>query len=88
METATDPYATLRSVYLQNRQTEIQGDLGGKDRPLPDFDDPGAAAQPDPAKAEPSKDGPPKDSVPDPKLTEPQGVAPVAPRRLFRRSRR
>jgi phospholipid-binding lipoprotein MlaA len=52
MDTATDPYATLRSVYLQNRQSEIDGDLGGKDRALPDFDDPQAP----PAKAE---DAPP-----------------------------
>ena len=39
MDTATDPYATLRSAYLQNRQSEIEGELGGKDRALPDFDD-------------------------------------------------
>ncbi|MEO6340011.1 MAG: VacJ family lipoprotein [Caulobacteraceae bacterium] len=40
--TATDPYATLRSLYLQNRQSTIGGgqiDL----QALPDFDDPGAA---------------------------------------------
>lgn len=39
--TATDPYATLRSVYLQNREAEIKGEIGGKE-PLPDFDDPGS----------------------------------------------
>lgn len=38
-DTATDPYATLRSVYLQNRQAEIKGEIGGKE-PLPEFDDP------------------------------------------------
>jgi phospholipid-binding lipoprotein MlaA len=38
---ATDPYATLRSVYLQNKQSEIQGeeaaplDLPSFDAPLP-----------------------------------------------------
>lgn len=40
--TATDPYATLRSLYLQNRQSQVGGgeiDLNA----LPDFDDPGAA---------------------------------------------
>jgi phospholipid-binding lipoprotein MlaA len=36
--TATDPYATLRSVYLQNRQAEIRGQIGGKE-PLPEFDE-------------------------------------------------
>lgn len=40
-QTSTDPYATLRSYYLQNRAAEVA------DRPadipaLPDFDDPGA----------------------------------------------
>ncbi|HWE45978.1 MAG TPA: VacJ family lipoprotein [Caulobacteraceae bacterium] len=63
METATDPYATLRSVYLQNRQSEIEGDLGGKERALPDFDDPPAAAP----------------ATPDPKLTGEASVAPVSP---------
>ncbi len=50
--TATDPYATLRSLYLQNRQSTIGGgqiDL----QALPDFDDPGAA--PAPAAAPPAK---------------------------------
>jgi phospholipid-binding lipoprotein MlaA len=35
---ATDPYATLRSVYLQNKQSEIEGGAGPAD--LPDFDSP------------------------------------------------
>jgi phospholipid-binding lipoprotein MlaA len=41
-ETSTDPYATLRSYYLQNRQAEISGksaDIGT----LPDLDSPEAA---------------------------------------------
>jgi phospholipid-binding lipoprotein MlaA len=40
-ETSTDPYATLRSYYLQNRQAEITGkvaDIGA----LPDLDSPEA----------------------------------------------
>jgi phospholipid-binding lipoprotein MlaA len=44
--TATDPYATLRSLYLQNRQATIAG--GKVDvEALPDFDDPGEGAAPD-----------------------------------------
>ncbi len=35
---ATDPYATLRSVYLQNKQSEIDGDTAPLD--LPSFDAP------------------------------------------------
>jgi phospholipid-binding lipoprotein MlaA len=35
---ATDPYATLRSVYLQNKQSEIDGGAGPAN--LPDFDTP------------------------------------------------
>jgi len=44
-ETSTDPYATLRSYYLQNRQAEITGqaaDVGA----LPDLEDPGASPAP------------------------------------------
>lgn len=42
---STDPYAALRSFYLQNRQAQISGgkiDLNA----LPDFDDPDAPAPP------------------------------------------
>jgi phospholipid-binding lipoprotein MlaA len=46
---ATDPYATLRSVYLQNKQSEIQGG-GVPVQSLPSFDDP-APAPPPPASA-------------------------------------
>lgn len=38
--TAVDPYATLRSVFLQNLQSEISGDASKG--ALPAFDDPGA----------------------------------------------
>ncbi|MDR3513130.1 MAG: VacJ family lipoprotein, partial [Caulobacteraceae bacterium] len=44
---ATDPYATLRSVYLQNKQGEIEGG-GVPVESLPSFDDP---ATPPPAPA-------------------------------------
>ena len=39
---ATDPYATLRSVYLQNKQSEIDGT--GAPADLPSFDEPAPAA--------------------------------------------
>ena len=41
---ATDPYATLRSVYLQNKQSEIDGDSAPLD--LPSFDAPAPTAAP------------------------------------------
>ena len=41
--TATDPYATIRSAYLQNKQSQIKGGDTSLDT-LPDFpDEPGAA---------------------------------------------
>jgi phospholipid-binding lipoprotein MlaA len=57
---AADPYATLRSVYLQNKEGEVRGD-----RPplqdLPSFDEPAPAApaQPATAGATPVEDAPP-----------------------------
>jgi phospholipid-binding lipoprotein MlaA len=41
---ATDPYATLRSVYLQNEQSLIDAGKPLIDQPLPDFGDPGQNA--------------------------------------------
>jgi phospholipid-binding lipoprotein MlaA len=40
---AADPYATLRSVYLQNKEAEIRGESAPLER-LPTFDDTGPAA--------------------------------------------
>ncbi len=78
-DTATDPYASLRSAYLQHRQAEIEGELGGKDRPLPDFDDTPVAA-PAPAPADGTKPDPePKDAPPDPKVGPQASVAPGLP---------
>jgi phospholipid-binding lipoprotein MlaA len=42
MADATDPYATLRSVYLQNQQSQIDGDDAESVPALPDFDTPPA----------------------------------------------
>jgi phospholipid-binding lipoprotein MlaA len=44
---ATDPYATLRSVYLQNKQGEVDGE--GAPANLPNFDEPAPTAAPAPA---------------------------------------
>jgi phospholipid-binding lipoprotein MlaA len=45
--TATDPYASLRSFYLQSRQSEVMG--GVLDiKALPDFDDSAATPSPPP----------------------------------------
>lgn len=57
---AVDPYATLRSVYLQNKQGEIEG--GTVPAALPDFDEPA------PADNEPSS----APSMPDPPAVPPQ----------------
>ena len=40
---ATDEYATLRSLYLQNRQAQIRGEAVDVNA-LPDFDDPGSTS--------------------------------------------
>ena len=60
LSTAVDPYATLRSAYLQNKQGEITGEAVPLD--LPPFDEPGpspapkaaAPAHPDSGAARPS----------------------------------
>lgn len=52
MSNATDPYATLRSVYLQNDESEINDAPAGAVPALPNFDDspmPPAAAPPSPS---------------------------------------
>lgn len=37
---AVDPYATLRSVYLQNKKGEVEGESEGVPEELPSFDEP------------------------------------------------
>lgn len=49
---AVDPYATLRSVYLQSRESEIRGDDALPD--LPELPEPEAMAPPDPTVPPPS----------------------------------
>ncbi len=74
---ATDPYATLRSVYLQNQQSKIDDSSSATPAALPDFDEapaspastpappsPAPSATPTPAPAEPAP--PPAASAPAP----------------------
>jgi phospholipid-binding lipoprotein MlaA len=49
--TSTDPYATLRSFYLQNRAATIRGEAGGAGEALPDFDLPEEPTADSPAPA-------------------------------------
>lgn len=46
LETATDPYATLRSAYLQRRAALVR-EATGEAQALPDFDDTPPAASPE-----------------------------------------
>lgn len=52
LSTAVDPYATLRSAYLQNKQGEIDGE--GMPLELPAFEEPGLAPAPAPVPAAPA----------------------------------
>lgn len=74
---AADPYATLRSVYLQNKEGEIHGQVVPLEG-LPSFDDPGAPPAPQPATAGavPVEDPPPLETS----AVEPStaGATPVA----------
>jgi phospholipid-binding lipoprotein MlaA len=80
-ETSVDPYATLRSFYLQNRQAEITGktEIG----PLPEFDDTAPPSEtpsaPPPAPpTTPSADEAspaPEPDVPPPPARQPAGSA-------------
>lgn len=65
MSDAVDPYATLRSVYLQNVQSQInEGQPDAAPQPLPDFDEaapapaPGASATAAPASPAPTSPAP------------------------------
>jgi phospholipid-binding lipoprotein MlaA len=69
-ETSVDPYATVRSYYLQNRQAEITGaaEIG----PLPVFDETTPPPGPAPDVASPTPEAPPP-------ATPPRGSACLAP---------
>lgn len=59
---STDPYASLRSLYQQNRQVQIQdaiaGQTGSATPALPDLDDPDATQKPAPAGSNAPATGP------------------------------
>ena len=61
--TAVDPYATLRSAYLQNKQGEISGE--GIPLNLPSFDEPGPPLAPEPVPPARTGAGPSKPSRPE-----------------------
>jgi len=70
---AADPYATLRSVYLQSREAQIRGENAAPE--LPPIDEPAPSAAPS-ASPSPSAQGPASLSDPAPRATEPN-IGPV-----------
>ena len=61
---AADPYATLRSVYLQSREAEVRGESTGP--VLPPLDDPGPAPAATQSPPGPSADAAPMMTAPTP----------------------
>jgi len=75
--TSTDPYASLRSFYLQNRQAEITGKAVTIEN-LPDFDEPAPGAKPGtPPAPKPDATPPPETPKPTPQAS---ACAPAAER--------
>jgi phospholipid-binding lipoprotein MlaA len=70
----TDTYATLRSLYMQNREAEIRGDAELKLEDLPDFGD--ADIQTSPSDVAPAAPGAPE---PPPEPAQPAAPAPTSP---------
>lgn len=77
LQTSTDPYATVRSYYLQSRQAEITGKAVDIEA-LPDFDTPSTAP---PASKSPSGRAPTSQSQPAAPTASPSGEAETPPRR-------
>lgn len=84
---ATDPYATLRSVYLQNEQSQVDAGRPNAEPPLPDFEEdapakPGAPQAPTPAtppaaaEAPAAPDSAPPTAAPSPAPAPPTAAAP------------
>ncbi len=69
---ATDPYATIRSAYLQNQQSLVNGD-SEKVQSLPDFDDATSPSSPAPPPAAPDPKPSAENAAPtaDPPRAEP-----------------
>jgi phospholipid-binding lipoprotein MlaA len=77
-QTSTDPYASLRSYFLQNRQAEVTGKEVTIEN-LPSFDEPPAATPPKPQATSPQ----PPTAAPSPQpqaAAAPQACAPPAER--------
>ncbi len=72
---AADPYATLRSTYLQSREAEIRGETALP--PLPDIEGPGEAS-PSSAPATPAPDAAPRPASATPQPPGPPGGPPSA----------
>jgi len=78
MESATDPYATLRSVYLQNQQSKIDGGDSTTLPALPDFDEPSAPSPKPDGKPDAKPDAPAAGPQTPPGPTAPPAAAPTA----------
>jgi phospholipid-binding lipoprotein MlaA len=68
---ATDPYATLRSVYLQSQQNKIDGGAAAALPALPDFPDQPDTPPPAPAPAPPAPAPAPPSPAPAPAPVQP-----------------
>jgi phospholipid-binding lipoprotein MlaA len=75
---AADPYATLRSVYLQNRESLVRGENAAQELP-PMEDIPSAPDQSAPSTAAPDQSAPPTGSTPDQSQTAPNAPDQTAP---------
>lgn len=71
-----DPYATLRSLYLQNRQSEIHPGQGVNIEDLPDFDETPTSPAPAAPPAQPGAPSP--QSQPAPAATDSSAAAPTS----------
>ncbi len=75
----TDPYATMRSLFMQNRQAEIHPGRGVNIETLPNFDEPESAPVPaPPPAAEPNKQAPSPQASQAPAATDASAAAPSA----------
>jgi phospholipid-binding lipoprotein MlaA len=73
----TDPYATMRSLFMQNREAEIHPGRGVDIENLPSFDEtPSAPAPAAPPAAQPGTTSPSAQASPPPAATDPSVAAP------------
>jgi phospholipid-binding lipoprotein MlaA len=79
MSDATDPYATLRSVYLQNQQSQVDAGEPLANQPLPDFGDPTPSPTTPPPAAPPAAAPPAAPTDPIPPTPPTDSPAPASP---------